>query len=101
VKRIVLLLVGLIVAAELVLRIPVVWTAVSSALPQGPGEVETLLKRPGGVDSLQFVRDPELGTDCHGRRMRLEFAERSPQLLLYAIELMKEGAAVDFQLFAA
>ena len=60
-KRIVLLLLGLIVAAELVLRIPAVWTAVSSALPQGPGEVETLLKRPGGVDSLQFVRDPELG----------------------------------------
>ena len=60
-KRIVLLLVGLIAAAELVLRIPAVWTAVSSALPQGPGEVETLLKRPGGVDSLQFVRDPELG----------------------------------------
>ena len=35
-------------AAELVLRIPPVWTAVSSALPQGPGEVEMLLKRPGG-----------------------------------------------------
>lgn len=48
-------------AAELVLRIPPVWNAVSSALPRGPGEVEALLKRPGGVDSLAFVRDPELG----------------------------------------
>jgi len=61
VKRIVLLVLGFIVLAELVLRIPPVWTAVSSALPQGPGEVEMLLKRPGGVDSMDFVRDPELG----------------------------------------
>ncbi|HKU60914.1 MAG TPA: SGNH/GDSL hydrolase family protein [Gemmatimonadales bacterium] len=60
-KRIVLLVLGFIVAAELVLRIPPVWNAVTAALPQGPGEVETLLKRPGGVDSLEFVRDPELG----------------------------------------
>jgi hypothetical protein len=61
VRRLLLVVLGLIVVAELVLRIPPVWDAVSSALPRGPGEVETLLKRPGGVDSLAFVRDPELG----------------------------------------
>ena len=60
-RRLLLVVLGFIVGAELVLRIPPVWDAVSSALPRGPGEVEMLLKRPGGVDSLAFVRDPELG----------------------------------------
>ena len=60
-RRLLLVVLGFIVVAELVLRVPPVWDAVSSALPRGPGEVEMLLKRPGGVDSLAFVRDPELG----------------------------------------
>jgi hypothetical protein len=60
-KRALLLLLGLGVAAELVLRIPPVWNAVTAALQPGPSEVEQLLKRPGGADSLEFVRDSELG----------------------------------------
>jgi hypothetical protein len=60
-KRVLLGLLGLAVGAELVLRLPPVWMAVGAALPQGPGAVELLLKRPGGVDSLEFVRDSELG----------------------------------------
>ena len=60
-KRVVLVLLGLILAAELVLRIPPVWDAATAALQPGLSEVELLLKRPGGVDSLEFVRDAELG----------------------------------------
>jgi acetyltransferase AlgX (SGNH hydrolase-like protein) len=60
-KRNVLILLGVIVAMELGLRIPPVWTAVSAALPKGPGEVAELLKGPGGPDSLEWIRDAELG----------------------------------------
>jgi hypothetical protein len=67
-KRAVLILLAVVVAAELVLRIPPVWNAVTGALQPGPGEVEQLLKRPGGADSLDFVRDAELGNRARPSR---------------------------------
>jgi hypothetical protein len=66
--RTLLALLGIVLAAELVLRVPPVWDAVTAALQPGPGEVEQLLKRPGGVDSLEFVRDAELGNRARPSR---------------------------------
>ena len=67
-KRALVVLLGLLVATELVLRIPPVWSAVTDVLQPGPSEVEQLLKRPGGVDSLEFVRDSELGNRARPSR---------------------------------
>ncbi len=60
-KRVALATLLLLVALELVLRIPPVWRAVEGAIPKGPSPVEVLLKEQGGETDKGFVRDSELG----------------------------------------
>jgi hypothetical protein len=60
-KRFALILLGVVVALELLLRLPPVWSAVDGAIPKGPSPVELLLKEQGGGTDKGFVRDSELG----------------------------------------